>query len=89
MSLVDLAEQEPELYQARDPIHPKSIKGRFRTFKTSVLVLAYAIFFLLPWVRWERVVGPDQAVMFDIPTRRYYLFDLIIHPQDMFLLAGF
>ncbi len=89
MSSVDLTEQEPELYQARDPIHPKSIKGRFRTFKTSVLVLAYAIFFLLPWVRWERLVGPNQAVMFDIPTRRYYLFDLVIHPQDMFLLAGF
>ncbi|MGC8698011.1 MAG: (Fe-S)-binding protein, partial [Halothiobacillus sp.] len=60
MSSVDLTEQEPELYQARDPIHPKSIKGRFRTFKTSVLVLAYAIFFLLPWVRWERLVGPNQ-----------------------------
>ncbi|MHB8920253.1 MAG: cytochrome c oxidase accessory protein CcoG [Halothiobacillus sp.] len=89
MSSVNLTEQEPELYQARDPIHPKSIKGRFRTFKTVVLALAYAIFFLLPWVRWERVVGPNQAVMFDIPTRRYYLFDLIIHPQDMFLLAGF
>ena len=85
----DFTEQEPDLYQARDPIHPKSIKGRFRSFKTTMLVLAYAVFFLLPWVRWERVVGPNQAVMFDIPTRRYYLFDLVIHPQDMFLLAGF
>ena len=89
MSSVDLTEKEPELYQAREPIHPRSIKGRFRTFKTSMLVLAYAVFFLLPWVRWERVVGPGQAVMFDIPSRRYYLFDLVIHPQDMFLLAGF
>lgn len=89
MSSVDLHEKEPELYKAREVIHPKSIKGRFRTFKTSVLVLAYAVFFLLPWVRWHRLVGPDQAVMFDIPARRYYLFDLVIHAQDMFLLAGF
>lgn len=89
MSSVDLTEKEPELYQAREPIHPKSIKGRFRLFKTSVLVLAYAIFFLLPWLRWSRPVGPDQAVLFDIPGRRFYLFDLVIHPQDIFLLAGF
>lgn len=89
MSSVDLTEQEPELYQAREPIHPKSIKGRFRRFKTTILILAYAIFFLLPWLRWSRPVGPDQAVLFDLPTRRFYLFDLVIHPQDIFLLAGF
>lgn len=77
------------LYQKRVPIHPRSVKGTFRRFKTSMLVLAYSVFFLLPWVRWERTAGPDQAVMFDIPGRRYYLFDLIVHPQDMFWLAGF
>lgn len=89
MSNDPLTAHEPELYQAREAIHPKAIHGRFRRFKTGVLLLAYAVFFLLPWVRWERLVGPDQAVLFDIPTRRYYLFDLIVHPQDMFLLAGF
>ncbi|HUX81983.1 MAG TPA: cytochrome c oxidase accessory protein CcoG [Halothiobacillus sp.] len=89
MSSVDHLEQEPELYQPREPIHPKSIKGRFRRFKTTIMVLAYAIFFLLPWLRWARPVGPDQAVMFDIPGRRFYIFDLVIHPQDIFLLAGF
>lgn len=78
-----------ELYAAREPIHPKGIRGRFRRFKNIVLLVAYGVFFLLPWVRWERLTGPDQAVMFDIPSRRYYLFDLVIHPQDMFLLAGF
>ncbi len=77
------------MYQAREPVHPKAIHGRFRRFKDIVLLVAYGVFFLLPWVRWERGVGPDQAVMFDIPSRRYYLFDLVIHPQDMFLLAGF
>lgn len=89
MSSVDLTEQEPDYYQAREPIHPKSIKGRFRLFKTTVMVLAYAIFFLLPWLRWARPVGPEQAVLFDIPGRRFYIFDLVIHPQDIFLLAGF
>ncbi|MEW6445283.1 MAG: cytochrome c oxidase accessory protein CcoG [Pseudomonadota bacterium] len=82
------AETEEQLYQARVAIHPKSVKGNFRTFKTAVLLLAYAVFFLLPWLRWDRGAGPSQAVMFDLPGRRFYIFDLIIHPQDMFLLAG-
>ncbi len=89
MSQEPLTAQEPELYAAREPIHPKAIHGRFRRFKNGVLLLAYGVFFLLPWLRWDRLVGPDQAVMFDIPSRRYYLFDLIVHAQDMFLLAGF
>ena len=85
-----MADAQPEqLYQSREPIHPRSVKGPFRTFKTGVLLLAYGVFFLLPWVRWERLAGPDQAVMFDIPTRRYFLFDLTVYPQDMYWLAGF
>ncbi|MDD3608735.1 MAG: cytochrome c oxidase accessory protein CcoG [Halothiobacillaceae bacterium] len=78
---------EPQLYQSRIPIHPRSIKGKFRTFKTGVLVLAYAVFFLLPWLRWDRPVGANQAILFDIPERRFYLFDMVIHPQDMYWLA--
>lgn len=81
-------EQEEQLYQARVAIHPKSVKGVFRTFKTSMLLLAYAVFFMLPWLRWDRGDGPSQAVLFDLPGRRFYIFDLIVHPQDMFLLAG-
>lgn len=82
------AEHDEQLYQARVAIHPKSVKGTFRTFKTSMLLLAYAVFFLLPWLRWDRGDGPTQAVMFDLPARRFYIFDLTIYPQDMFLLAG-
>ncbi len=80
---------DTSLYQKRIPIFPVSVKGRFRTLKTSILVLAYAIYFGLPWIRWERVIGPQQAVQFDIPGRRYYLFDFIVNIQDILWLAGF
>ena len=76
------------LFEARVPIHPRSVSGRFRNLKTGILLLAYAVFFLLPWLRWEREMGPSQAVLFDIPNRRFYLFDLIVYPQDIFWLAG-
>ncbi len=78
-----------DLYAKRIPIYPRSVKGRFRNIKSGVLALAYGVYFLLPWLRWERPVGPDQAVLWDLAGRRFYLFDLIVHPQDIFWLTGF
>lgn len=77
------------LYQTRIPIYPRSVKGRFRNIKWAILVFAYSVYFLLPWLRWERQVGPDQAVLFDIADRKFYLFDLVAHAQDLFWLTGF
>lgn len=76
-----------ELYAKRIPIVPRSITGPFRNFKTAILVLAYAVYFGLPWLPWQRADGASQAVMFDIPGRRYLLFDLVVHPQEVFWLA--
>ncbi|HID48637.1 MAG TPA: cytochrome c oxidase accessory protein CcoG [Chromatiales bacterium] len=76
------------VYQSRVPVFPRSVKGRFRNIKHGVLILAYGTYFLLPWLRWERPVGPDQAVLFDLEGRRFYLFDLVVHAQDIFWLAG-
>jgi len=75
-------------YQKRIPIYPRSVKGRFRNLKYAVLALAYGVYFLLPWVRWERPNAPNQAVIFDIPDRVFYVFGLTMHPQDMYWLAG-
>ncbi|TDY04099.1 cytochrome c oxidase accessory protein CcoG [Thiohalophilus thiocyanatoxydans] len=75
-------------YQSRIPIYPRSVKGRFRTIKYAVLALAYGVYFLLPWLRWERESGPTQAVLFDLAGRHFYLFDLVVYAQDIFWLAG-
>jgi len=80
--------QEDILYQGRIPIYPRSVQGRYRRIKWGILILAYGVYFLLPWLRWSREVGPQQAVLFDIHDRLFYLFDLVVFPQDMFWLAG-
>ncbi|MGD8497316.1 MAG: cytochrome c oxidase accessory protein CcoG [Chromatiales bacterium] len=82
-------EADVQLYARRVPIFPRSVKGRFRNLKNLVLALAYGVYFLLPWLRWERPSGPDQAVLLDLPGRLFYLFDLVVHPQDIFWLTGF
>ena len=79
---------EPQAYQSRVPIYPRAVKGRFRTLKTAILVLAYGVYFLLPWLRWDRATGSDQAVLFDLAGRRFYVFDLVVYAQDIFWLAG-
>ncbi len=68
-------------------IHPRSVKGRFRNLKSYVLVLGYAVFFLLPWLRWERAIGPDQAIIFDLASLRFYILDFVVHPQDIYWLS--
>jgi cytochrome c oxidase accessory protein FixG len=80
------AKQSP-LYQKHIPIFTRSVKGKFRNFKTAVMVLAYSIYFLLPWMPWERVSAADQAILFDLSTRRFFIFNLIVYPQDIFWLA--
>ena len=75
-------------FQERIEIFPRSVKGRYRSLKTGILILAYSVYFLLPWLRWSREVGPEQAILFDIDGRRFYIFDLVVYAQDIFWLAG-
>jgi cytochrome c oxidase accessory protein FixG len=83
---VGLEEQVAPL-QGRIPVFTRSVKGAFRRFKSGVLVLAYAVYFLLPWLPWQRPDAPDQAVLFDVPGRRFLIFDLTMYPQDVLWLA--
>ena len=75
--------------QHRVPIFPRSVKGFYRKMKSSIVILAYGVYFILPWVRWERETGSSQAVIFDIEAHRLDIFDLTIYAQDMFWVAVF
>lgn len=76
-------------YESRPAIHPRAVNGRFRRLKTAIMTIAFTVFFGLPWVPWARNVGPDQAVLFDIGDRKFYLFDLVVQPEQIFWLTGF
>jgi cytochrome c oxidase accessory protein FixG len=76
------------IIQERIPVVPRAVKGRFRVIKTSILLFAYSVYFLLPWLPWQRSVGPDQAILFDIVDRHFYIFNLVVYAQDIFWLAG-
>ncbi len=77
------------LYQKRQPIHPKLVHGRFRQVKWVVMLVTLAIYYLTPWIRWDRGgAAPDQAVLLDLPNRRFYFFFIEIWPQEVYYLTG-
>ncbi len=85
-----MSNQQPEsLYQKRIPIFTRDIKGKFRTFKSAILYLGLAVFYLLPWLPWPRGENiPNQAVLFDLTTQRFYVLGLVVDVQNIMWLAG-
>ena len=80
---------EQPLYVARRKIYPQSVHGRFRTIKWALLAITLGIYYLLPFVRWDRGAGaPSQAVLLDFPGRRFYFFFIEIWPQEVYYITG-
>ena len=79
----------PRLYAGRIKIHPKLAKGFWRNVKWVVMAVTLAIYYLTPWIRWERGPHlPDQAVLIDFPNRRFFFFFLEIWPQEFYFVTG-
>jgi cytochrome c oxidase accessory protein FixG len=86
------AEQVPqriELYEKGKTVHNKRIDGPFRRFKWLVMLVTLAIYYITPWIRWDRgPYAPDQAVLIDLAHRRFYMFDIEIWPHEFYFVAG-
>ena len=76
-------EADGVLYQARQKIYPREISGRFQRLRTIAAWVLLGIYYVLPWIRWEG----RQAVLFDLPARKFYVFGLTLWPQDFFFLT--
>jgi cytochrome c oxidase accessory protein FixG len=77
------------LYTARRKIYPQSVSGTYRKIKWVVLFVTLGIYYLLPFVRWDRGPNaPHQAVLIDFPARRFYFFFIEIWPQEVYYLTG-
>ena len=77
------------LYASRVKVYPKRARGRFRTVKWIVMAVTLGIYYLVPWIRWDRgSYMPNQAVLIDFPSRRFYFFFLEIWPQEFYYVTG-
>src|SRR5262245_2405244 len=86
---VNSARTRAPLYAPRKKIFPKRASGNFRRFKWLVMAVTLGIYYLTPWLRWDRgPYAPDQAVLVDLAHRRFYFFFIEIWPQEFFYVAG-
>jgi len=77
------------LFNKREKIFPKRASGSFRLFKWWVMVLTLAIYYITPWIRWDRgEFTPNQAVLVDLDQGRFYFFFITIWPQELYYVAG-
>jgi cytochrome c oxidase accessory protein FixG len=81
--------QARALYKKREQIYPKLAHGFYRNVKWAAMVVLLAIYYLTPWIRWDRGIGrPDQAVLIDFEGRRFYFFFIELWPQEVYYFAG-
>ncbi|OCJ08008.1 cytochrome c oxidase accessory protein CcoG [Rhizobium sp. AC44/96] len=86
---VNARHNRPPLYAARKKIFPKRAEGRFRTFKWIAMLITLGIYYLAPWIRWDRgPYAPDQAILVDLSSRRFFFFFIEIWPQEFYYVAG-
>jgi len=88
MKPADLVVEAP-LYAAHQKVYPQSVSGTFRTVKWALMGFCLGVYYLTPFIRWDR--GPDapsQAVLVDLANARFYFFFIEIWPQEVYYFTG-
>jgi len=86
---VNAAGRRPPLYAPRKKIFPRRVSGQFRKFKWLVMLITLGIYYVTPWLRWDRgPFAPDQAVLVDLANKRFYFLFIEIWPQEFYYVAG-
>ena len=85
----DLSDPNQPLYEARKGVYPKAVDGFFRRLKWGIMAVTLAIYYITPWLRWDRgPYAPDQAVLIDLANRRFYMFQIEIWPHEFYYVVG-
>jgi cytochrome c oxidase accessory protein FixG len=72
------------LYASREKIQPRSVQGLFSNWRWVMVWITQLVYYGLPWLEWNA----RQAVLFDLEARRFYIFGLVLYPQDFIYLTG-
>jgi cytochrome c oxidase accessory protein FixG len=71
------------LYEIRRKVYPRAVSGWFARWRVALVVVTQLVFYGAPWLQWNE----RQAVLFDLASRKFYLFGLVLWPQDFIYLA--
>lgn len=79
----DSAAKTASLYAKRERIHAREVDGRYDRLRHIAVLILLGVYYLGPWLRW----GNRQAVLFDLPARKFHIFALTLWPHDFIYLA--
>ena len=80
----DAAGELVSLYQKQKKIYARAVSGWFAGWRWALVWITQIVFYGLPWLEWNA----RQAVLFDLGARRFYIFNLVLYPQDFIYLTG-
>lgn len=82
-------EETRALYASRVKVYPKQVEGTFRRLKWLIMAATLGLYYGAPWLRWDRGPHmPDQAILIDLPGRRFFFFFIEIWPDEIYYLTG-
>lgn len=76
-------EVHDSLYRKEPKVYPHHVTGRFAKLRDLAMYVLLGLFYIIPWIN----VGDHQAVLFDLPARKFYILGLTFWPQDFIYLA--
>ncbi len=71
------------LYEAHEKIYPREVGGTFARLRAAAVVVLLGAFYGTAWLTWDG----RQALLFDLPARKFYIFGVVLWPQDFFFLS--
>lgn len=77
-------EEVISLYKKTEKVYAREVKGWFTNWRWVMVWITQLVFYVSPWLFWNN----RQAVLFDLETRRFYLFNLVLYPQDLVYLTA-
>jgi cytochrome c oxidase accessory protein FixG len=78
-----------QYFEKQKKIYPKRTWGRYRKLKWVAMIVLLGIYYLAPFLRWDRGPhAPDQAILIDMPARKAYFFFIEIWPQEVYYLTA-
>jgi cytochrome c oxidase accessory protein FixG len=72
------------LFHKHEKVYPRAVKGRFANWRWVMVWVTQLFFYGVPWLNWNG----RQALLFDLETPRFYVFGLVLQPQELIFLAA-
>ncbi len=80
---LDLLDEGGSHYVSERKVYPRDVSGTLNRLRVAAVFWLLGMYYVFPWLKWDG----RQAVLFDLPARKFHVFGLTFWPQDFTFLA--